>query len=140
MQENQPGTPNLIVFFDGVCNLCNGFVNFVIQNETAGKIHFAAIQSETAKRYLTVDERQTLSSIIVVETDTNKHLTESSAVFKVIRLMRFPWNLFSVLRIVTPSFVGNFFYQFIAKNRYRWFGKTETCRVPTESEKARFLS
>ncbi len=140
MQKNQPGTPNLIVFFDGVCNLCNGFVNFVIQNETAGKIHFAAIQSETAKKHLSHEERQALSSIIVVETATNVHFKESAAVFKVIQLMRFPWNLFSVFRIVTPSFVGNFFYQFIAKNRYRWFGKTETCRVPTESEKARFLS
>ena len=123
-----------IIFFDGVCNLCNGFVDFVIDRD--GGIHkFASLQGETAQKIL--GERAIVLDSVILWSD-GKILEKSSAALSIANEMGFPWALSGIFWLV-PRFLRDWVYDFVAKNRYRFFGKRETCRLPTPGEKARFL-
>ncbi len=131
MQENN------IIFFDGVCNLCNSTVNFVIDRDKKAHLKFAALQDEKSKEILSkYNLSEDLYSIIYLE--SGKVYERSSAVLRISRKMDGLWPMFYVF-IIIPKFIRDGIYNWIAKNRYKWFGKREACRVPEEGLEERFL-
>ncbi|WP_258098109.1 thiol-disulfide oxidoreductase DCC family protein [Marinoscillum pacificum] len=126
-----------VVLFDGVCNLCNSSVNFVIDRDR-GFFQFASLQSEAAKALLepTSINPERLDSIVLVEDGKVYH--KSTAALKIASKLSGLWPLLSVFRILPVGF-RDFFYDLIARNRYRWFGKQDACRIPTPELKDRFL-
>ncbi len=127
-----------IVLFDGVCNLCNGFVNFVIDRDPAGYFKFGALQSEAARPYL---ERfglrpDYMDSIVLIE--NGRLYRDSTAALRILRRLKGLWPLLYAL-IVVPRPLRDAVYRWIARHRYRWFGRREQCRVPTPDLLARFL-
>jgi predicted DCC family thiol-disulfide oxidoreductase YuxK len=128
-----------IVLFDGVCNLCNFVVDFIISHEKGLNFKFASLQSDFAKEILK-GKNIDYSKLETVYVYADGHLLEKNkAVYYILKHLQRPWSLLSVFKIF-PTFIQVFAYDFIAKNRYRFFGKKETCRVPTALEKDRFLS
>lgn len=125
-----------IIFFDGVCNLCNGAVNFVIDRDPEGKFKLAPLQSDIAAEYLKKEQLDNLNSIALFE--GGKIYQKSSAALRIAKKLSGAWPLLYGL-IIIPPFIRDFFYDLIAKNRYKWFGKQESCRMPTPDIKARFL-
>lgn len=125
-----------IIFFDGVCNLCNGAVNFVIDRDPKGKFKLAPLQSAIAADYLKKEQLDNLNSIALFEDGIIYQ--KSTAALKIAKKLRGAWPLLYTF-IIIPPFIRDFVYDFIAKNRYKWFGKQETCRLPTPDIKARFL-
>jgi predicted DCC family thiol-disulfide oxidoreductase YuxK len=128
-----------IIFFDGVCNLCNGAVNFVIDRDKKGRFKLAALQSEEAKPFLKGAglDKDELSTILLYE--DGKMYKKSTAALRIARNLDGLWPLLYVFMIV-PRFIRDGVYSWIAKNRYKWFGKKDSCRMPTPDLKARFLS
>lgn len=127
-----------VILFDGVCNLCNSSVDFIIRRDPKHYFKFASLQSEIGQQLLKradIDTSQ-IDSLILVTRDA--YFIKSTAALKIALKLRFPWSL-SYALIIIPAFLRNIGYDFIAKNRYRFFGKKETCRIPTPEERARFL-
>lgn len=129
-----------VVLFDGVCNLCNGTVQFILDRDRAKHFQFAALQSEAGARVLAAHGRGPVTgdpdSVILVE--GGALYEHSDAALRVARRLGGVWSLLYAL-VVVPRFVRDAVYRFIARNRYRWFGRTETCRIPTPELRARFL-
>ena len=127
-----------ILLFDGVCNLCNASVLFVIRRDKKKEIKYAAIQSKQGKMLLQQYhiEEAYLGSLIFIE-DGKVYLKSTGA----LRLSKYLKGLWPVLYlfIFVPPFIRNAVYDFVAKNRYQWFGKKETCMVPTVELKSLFL-
>ncbi|QSQ18702.1 thiol-disulfide oxidoreductase DCC family protein [Pyxidicoccus parkwayensis] len=128
-----------VVLFDGVCNLCNGAVNFIIDRDPSSHFRFAALQSAQATALLAplgrVPEAEPQSFILV---EDGRVYERSSAALRVARKLPGAWKLFYAF-IVVPRPIRDVVYRFIARNRYRWFGKAEACRMPTPELRARFL-
>ncbi len=132
----EPDRP--ILLFDGVCNLCNGFVRFLIDRDPEERFRFASLQSVPGKailRALGLPEEELRSFVFV---DGEAFDTKSAAALKTLRLLGWPWKLLYAL-ILVPKPIRDFVYDMIARNRYRIFGRRETCMVPTPELKARFL-
>lgn len=128
-----------IVLFDGVCNLCNGITNFVIQRDPApGHFRFAALQSECGQRLLHKHGLPTEDLDTFVMIDGDRALVRSTAALHVLRGLGLPWSLLYVL-IVVPRPLRDAVYRWIARNRYRWFGQRDSCMVPTPDIRSRFL-
>ena len=127
-----------IILFDGVCNLCNGAVNFVIKRDPGNVFKFAPLQEKQGALLLKTHaiDIQKLDSIVLIENE--KVYVKSSAALRIARKMSNLWPLFFVLLII-PSFIRDGVYDFIAKNRYKWFGKKEQCMIPTLGLKEKFL-
>ena len=125
------------ILFDGVCNLCNGFVQFVIPRDPTGRFSFASLQSPAAARLLADCAPAPLPDSIVLYDDGVLY-TESAAVLRIARGLRFPWNL-GYAFIIVPRPVRDWAYRIVARNRYRWFGKRDVCMVPTPDLRRRFL-
>lgn len=127
-----------IVLFDGVCNFCNGSVNFIIERDRAGYFKFAPLQSEIGERYLEKFEidRAVTDSVILIENE--RVFTHSTAALKIARKMDGFWSSFYAL-IVVPKPVRDFFYKLFAKYRYRLFGRQDACMMPTPDIRQRFL-
>ncbi len=135
MQRNQP--IQNIIFFDGVCGLCNGFVDFVIARDKNNSFYFSPLQSDFAQKNLPAEFVNDLKTIVVkIDGQVYK---KSRAVLKVTNKLGGFWKLLSIARFL-PTFVLDFFYDYIATNRYKFFGKKETCRLPTPEEKIRFIT
>lgn len=126
-----------IVYFDGVCNLCNHFVNFLISNDPKGYLQFASLQGQTARQRLPVECTSGLGSV-VFESSSGQIFTHSTAALKAIAELG---GLFRALLIfiIIPKLLRDRIYNFIAAHRYDWFGQRETCRLPTPEERSRFL-
>ena len=129
-----------IILFDGVCNLCNTSVNFIIKHDTNNHFRFASLQSDAAKEQLLhnniKNDKNQLDSIILIE---NNHIYyQSTAALLILKKLKFPINLGYVF-IIIPVFIRDTVYHFIAKNRYKWFGKKDICRIPTKEELDKFL-
>ena len=127
-----------IILFDGVCNFCNSAVNFTIKRDKQNKIRFAALQSEAGRQLvqqygLPVDD---MRSFLFVE--NGKLYNRSTAALKVCRHLSGLWPLCYGL-IIVPAFIRNGIYDWIAKNRYKWFGERQECMIPTPEVRARFL-
>ncbi len=129
-------THKRIIFFDGVCNLCNGAVNFVIDRDPKGLFKLAPLQSEIATDYLDEGRISKLDSIVLYE--DGKIYEKSTAALRIAKELNGAWFLLYAF-IIIPPFIRNFLYNFIAKNRYKWFGKRETCRLPSQDIQDRFL-
>ena len=132
------GTPRAILLFDGVCNLCNGFVNFVLDHDSEGKILLGALQSEAARPYLQAFDMdpEALGTVVLIE--NGELYTRSTAALRVLRRLDAPWPLLYAF-IAVPRPLRDWVYDRIAANRYQWFGKRDQCRMPTPALKARFL-
>lgn len=133
MQNDGP-----VILFDGVCNFCAWSVQFVITRDQRGACRFASLQSETGRRLLREHglDAEAMDSFVLVE--GAKAWRESDAALRVCRYLCFPWRVLVVF-VIVPSFLRDPFYRLIARNRYRWFGKSDTCLVPTPEMRARFL-
>ncbi|MDR6554642.1 thiol-disulfide oxidoreductase DCC family protein [Paenibacillus qinlingensis] len=131
-------TPTSVILFDGVCLLCSSAVQFILQRDPKGVFHFATLQSETGQRLLAQHKMplDQLSTIVLIEGD--RAYTRSSAALRIARRLRGAWPL-AYAAIVIPSPIRNLGYRFIARNRYRWFGKSEQCMLPRPEHRARFL-
>jgi len=127
-----------IILFDGVCNLCNEAVNFVIKRDTGNVFKFTPLQEKQGVLLLKTHavDTQKLDSIVLIENE--KVYVKSSAALRIARKMSNLWPLFFVLLII-PSFIRDGVYDFIAKNRYKWFGKKEQCMIPTPGLREKFL-
>ena len=130
-------TKERIVLFDGVCNYCNAMVNFAIRNDKKAILKFAPLQSEAGKR-LTEEYKiaSEIDSVLFIE--QGKVYSYSDAAIGIAKYLRGPAKVLYGL-IIIPKFIRQPFYKWIAKNRYKWFGKKEACMVPTPDVKARFL-
>ena len=127
-----------LIIFDGVCNLCNTLVKFIIARDPEGRFQFAPLQSESGRRVLRergVGEPYP-DAIILVE--SRQIYVRSTAALRIARQLRPPWPLAYGL-IVVPRAVRDWAYDLIANRRYRWFGRRQTCMIPTAELRARFL-
>ncbi len=131
-------TDRSFIFFDGVCNLCNGFVQFVINNDKKGKFKFASLQSEAAKQILKPFEfpSDELKTIILVE--NGKIYLRSRAVLRIAKQLDGLWKISAALYIF-PSFLSDSVYNLVSKYRYKIFGKKDSCMIPTLELKSRFV-
>lgn len=128
----------MTVLFDGVCNFCNTSINFVIDRDSKGIFKFAALQSEIGQEILKkYGLKQTDFDSIILEKE-GKIYQKSDAALEIARNLDGLWKIFYIFKII-PSFLRNPIYDLIAKNRYRIFGRTDVCRIPTPELKARFL-
>lgn len=146
-----------ILFFDGVCGLCNRFVDFMLRSDSQHRFRYAPLQGETARRLLGVDgdasgrgpgsneagvhqvsgrEADDPRSFIFLDKD--RHFDQSNAVLHALIRLGGAWRLTAVL-YVFPRPLRDFIYRIVARNRYRWFGRREACRLPTPEERDRFL-
>jgi len=128
-----------IILFDGVCNLCNGSVIFVLKREKESTFKFASIQSEAGKELLEWCGLPSNYNQAVILIDNGKIYLGSTAALKIGQELIFPWSILSYAGLVVPKFIRDWIYNQIAQNRYQWFGKRNMCMVPTENLKARFL-
>ncbi|WP_428658443.1 thiol-disulfide oxidoreductase DCC family protein [Runella sp.] len=126
-----------VILFDGVCNFCNSTINFVIDHDPAHRFRFASLQSSFGQRILKESNRQTSDFDSVLLLRDGKLYEKSAAALEIARYLK-GWAWLAVFRFV-PRFIRDFFYDLIAKNRYRLFGKTEACRIPTPEEKKLFV-
>jgi predicted DCC family thiol-disulfide oxidoreductase YuxK len=125
-----------IIFFDGICHLCNAFVDKVTQLDHKSQFQFAPLQGETAKKSLTLEERTQLETIILFENE-HKYL-RSDAVLRILTRLGGFYRIFT-LGYLLPRFLRDSFYAWMARHRYAWFGQREFCRLPQPHEKERFL-
>lgn len=127
-----------IILFDGVCNLCNSSVQLVLKNDKKDTFRLAALQSDVGKKLSAkhgIDTSQT-DSIILIDSDTC--YTKSTAALKIAKHLSGAYPLLYGFMIV-PKFIRNIVYDYIAKNRYKWYGKQESCMIPTPALKSKFL-
>jgi predicted DCC family thiol-disulfide oxidoreductase YuxK len=133
-----------IIFFDGVCNLCSGYVDLLIKLKgSAAEFKIASLQGETAAKLLPADILQSLklsgpSSVVVLLQD-GRVLKTFTAIQQIAHYLRFPLNYLARLLLWLISPLGERSYSFVAAHRYQWFGKKSTCRLPTPTERAFFL-
>ena len=127
-----------ILLFDGVCNFCDSSVNFIIDRNSQKNIKFASLQSESGQQLLNEFKlpTETFNSLVLVQDGT--YYTKSTAALKVARMLDGAWQ-FLFLLVIIPQFIRDFFYDIIANNRYKWFGKKDQCRLPTKEVRDRFL-
>lgn len=128
-----------IILFDGVCNLCNYFVQFVIKRDKNNIFKFSSLQSEFGQNLLRKFEKVNSEPDTVVLYKEEKMFTESTAAIKILSQLGFGYKFFFVFLII-PKFIRDAFYRFVADNRYRWFGKRDSCMVPTEELKNKFIN
>ncbi len=134
---NETG-PNTIVFFDGVCNFCNYWVSFAIKRDRKKKLKFTTLQGKTTKELFEQYKINITSLNSVILIDKGKVYTQSSAAIRICKYLNGGWKLFYGLMII-PKFIRDFFYNIIARNRYKWYGKRDECMVPTPELRERFL-
>jgi len=138
-QIETPDRPGPTLYFDGVCNLCNGLVAFVIRHDAAKKIRFVSLQSDLGKHALQEAGLDGHSLTTILFRDQNRLSVKSSAVFGLLKHLDKPWSFGSILMIF-PRPIRDWVYSFIAARRYRWFGRRDACIVPTPELQSRFLS
>jgi predicted DCC family thiol-disulfide oxidoreductase YuxK len=136
-KDNATSPP--VVLFDGVCKLCNGSVNFILPRDSKGRLKLAPLQSDYARAVLKEHGKNpdALNSMMLLE---GERLTvKSTAVIRISKYLGGAWPL-CMIALIIPPFIRNFVYDIIAKNRYRWFGKFDTCRLPEAGLEDRFYT
>ncbi len=127
-----------IILFDGVCNLCNGFVQFVIKYDKDSIFQFVSLQSDFARQLFKEHNVSSDIDSVALLTSEGSLLFKSSAALKILGSLSLPWSLSRVFYIF-PRFFRDMIYNFIARNRYKWFGKQDNCMLPTPELRSRFL-
>ena len=127
-----------LILFDGVCNLCNAWVRFLVRRDPVGIFRFAAQQSRTGQAIIEdqLSGTSPLSSVILIE--GNSIYIESDAILQVLARLSPPWCWIALLRIV-PRGIRDACYRFIVRHRYQWFGRTEVCQMPSPDIRSRFI-
>lgn len=152
--QNLTGPSHPILFFDGVCGLCNRFVDLMLRADSRGRYRYAPLQGETAQRLLGPQDQagdpetgdrplgspqaRAVDPQSFVFLEKNKRYERSNAVLLALSGLGGTWRLISLL-YVFPRPLRDFVYRIVARNRYRWFGRREECRLPTPEERDRFL-
>lgn len=139
MEINQLPQDKKIILFDGVCNYCNDKVTFIIKNDSKDVFRFVALQSETGQKiitYLGIDK--TVDSIVLYEPGY-AYFIKSEAIFRIINYLSSSVKLLLLFNFV-PTSIKNLLYDFIAKNRYKWYGKNEQCVMPSEDIIGKFIT
>lgn len=126
-----------VIFFDGVCGLCNRFVDFVIRRDTAAVFRFAPLQGETARQVLSEDELKELKTVVLW--DEQGFFRKSTAMVRIFSRLGGGWRLFATVLRIIPRPLRDAGYSIVVRYRYAILGKKETCRVPTAAERLRFL-
>ncbi len=136
--QPKPTADYAIIFFDGVCNLCNNAVNFIIDRDSKRYFRYSALQSEAGQRFLKEHGLKTTDFDSIVLYEDGKIYEKSTAALRIAKKLD---GLYIVLYvfIVIPKKIRDFFYNFIANNRYKWFGRRDECRIPTPELKSLFL-
>jgi len=127
-----------VILFDGVCNLCNSSVNFVIDHDPDSFFKFGTLQSEKAQKYLARYNLYNDEFKTVILIENGRVYTRSEAALRIAKQLRGPVKLAWIF-IILPRFIRDPVYNWIARNRYKWFGKRQQCRVPTPELKNRFI-
>ncbi|MGJ5640962.1 thiol-disulfide oxidoreductase DCC family protein [Formosa sp. S-31] len=128
-----------LVLFDGVCNLCESSVLFIIKHDKKNKFKFSPLESDISRFIISthqIDTKKTDS--ILLYTPDKKLYAKSTAALKIAAQLGFPINLLSLF-LILPKLIRDYVYSFMAKHRYRWFGKKEACLVPTSDLKSKFI-
>jgi predicted DCC family thiol-disulfide oxidoreductase YuxK len=128
-----------VILFDGVCNFCNGAVNFVIKKDKKSALKFAPLQSTEAHVLLASYDVPSADMKTFIFIENGRSYIRSAAALRVCRYLNSFWPLMYGF-IIIPKFIRDGIYNQIAKNRYRWFGKKEVCMVPTPEVRSRFLN
>jgi predicted DCC family thiol-disulfide oxidoreductase YuxK len=129
-----------VILFDGICNLCNGFINFVIQRDDKRKIYYGSLQSESSKELLkkyNIQLGDSFSTIYFLK--KGKLYQRSTAILQVVKELSKFYSVLSSIAMLVPEFIRDSVYSFISKNRYLLFGKKDTCRMPTLEERNQFI-
>jgi predicted DCC family thiol-disulfide oxidoreductase YuxK len=127
-----------IILFDGVCNYCNAIVNWVIRLDRKARFRFASLQSERGRALLQQHglSPEGLESVVLI--DGEKVYTKSDATLRIVRYL--PWWLQEARALwIVPRPFRDAIYDYVARNRYKWFGKKETCMIPSQEQRGRFL-
>lgn len=127
-----------VILFDGVCKLCSASVDFILERDPAGKFAFASLQSDAGQEILSHYGLATNSFDSVVLVKNGRIYQKSSAALEIAAKLKGAWPLMQVFKIL-PAFLRNGLYDFIGRNRYRFFGKRESCRFPSPEIRSRFL-
>lgn len=127
---------NAIVLFDGVCNFCNTSINFIIKRDNRGYFKFAPLQSEIAQKLVGDKTKPMPESVILIE--NRKTYDRSSAALRIAKKLDGLWPVLYIF-ILLPKPIRDWVYNLIGRNRYKWFGKTEACMIPTPEVRSRFL-
>ena len=137
-QNNEIESHRSIILFDGVCNLCNGTVNFVADRDPDLHFRMASLQSETGQKLLDRYQlpKDNFETIILIE--DGKAFTHSTSILRILKRLSGLWPVLSVF-LLLPSPFRDWCYQWVSDNRYRWFGREESCRIPTPEMAHRFL-
>lgn len=138
MKEKEAYSDYNIVLFDGVCNLCNGAVQFIIKRDKKDYFHFASLQSDIGNLLLADKDLSNIDSIIFIEKGEIYYY--STAILKIARHLSGFYALLYIF-IIIPPFIRDGLYRFVARNRYKWFGKQENdqCLLPTPALEAKLL-
>lgn len=125
-----------IILFDGECNFCDSSVQFIIKRDPLAKFNFAALSSPTGTEITSRFQLNDVDSIVFVRED--KCYTKSTAALKIAKELKSPLKLMYVF-IIVPKPLRDLVYDFIARNRYKWFGRKEVCHIPSKEDRQRFL-
>ena len=128
-----------VLLFDGYCNFCDATVQFIMKRDHKAKVKYAPLQSEMALSLLEKLGYDSIDMSTAVLVEKDRVYTKSDVAIQVTKYFRFPWPIAQVL-VIFPKFLRDPFYDLIARNRYRWWGKKETCRIPSAEERSRFLA
>jgi predicted DCC family thiol-disulfide oxidoreductase YuxK len=128
-----------VLLFDGICNLCNGFVNFIIKRDQMGNIKFSSLQSSFGQKISELYQLPKEDFETLVFLDNDNYYLRSTAVLKLTQKLGGFWKLFYIF-ILIPAPIRDFVYKQVSKNRYKIFGKKETCMVPDKNLEARFIN
>ena len=128
-----------IILYDGVCILCNGFVQFLLRRDQKDIFRFAPIQAEEVEQWLASQLDEELREDTVILWYKDSLYTKSDVSVQVLRLLPFPWPVLSVMRFI-PKSIRDGIYDWIARKRYKWFGKKEQCPIPTPEDQRRFIA
>ena len=127
-----------IILFDGVCNLCNSSVQFVIKRDVKDQFRYAAMQEPAGQALIKQYDIDTAKVDSIILIDNQKAYLKSTAALRIAKYLKGPVSLLYGFTIV-PVFIRNWVYDFIAKNRYKWYGKKDACMIPTPELKSKFL-
>ena len=132
------GSAKAIVFFDGVCVLCNKWIDFLIKKDRYKNLRYATLQGTSSEKLLPKSGRN-LESITVYETNSRLVSRKSVAIFRILKLLPFPMNVLGITAGLVPRFISDYFYDLIAESRYSLFGKENHCRIPNREERELIL-
>lgn len=141
MEENEIDIPKgkHIILFDGVCNFCNDSVRFVMKRDKKDLYRYASLQSELGQKMTSergIDTTEVDSTVLIIPNEA--YYIKSDAALQISKHLTGLYPLLNLFSII-PSSIRDFFYDIIARNRYKWFGKKEECQIPTPEERAKFL-